>query len=53
MTGKPIEVFLTGASGFLGHYLLAELLTRPQVRCRVLLRPPVSASSARLQQLLA
>lgn len=53
MTRRPIEVFLTGASGFLGHYVLAELLIRPQVRCRVLLRPPVSASSVRLQRLLA
>ncbi len=53
MTRGPIEVFLTGATGFLGHYLLAELLTHPHVRCRVLLRPPVSDSSVRLERLLA
>ncbi len=53
MTRKPIEVFLTGATGFLGHYLLAALLTHPNIRCRVLLRPPVSKSCARLDRLLA
>lgn len=53
MNQPALDVFLTGASGFLGHYLLAELLRHPQVRCRVLLRPPISTSSARLQQLLA
>ncbi|MCP4249945.1 MAG: NAD-dependent epimerase/dehydratase family protein [bacterium] len=53
MTRGPIEVFLTGASGFLGHYVLAELLTHPHTRCRVLLRPPVSKSYARLDRLLA
>ncbi len=52
MTGKPFEVFLTGATGFLGHYMLAELLAHPHVRCRVLLRSPVSKSSARLTRLL-
>ncbi len=53
MTRERIDVFLTGATGFLGHYLLAELLAPPHVRCRVLLRPPVSASCARLGRLLA
>ncbi len=53
MTSRPIEVFLTGATGFLGHYVLAELLAHPHIRCRVLLRPPISKSSARLGQLLA
>ncbi len=53
MTGGPVEVFLTGATGFLGHYLLAELLTHPHVRCRVLLRPPMLKSTARLGALLA
>jgi nucleoside-diphosphate-sugar epimerase len=53
MNRDPIEVFLTGATGFLGHYVLAELLAQPHVRCRVLLRSPISASSARLDRLLA
>jgi thioester reductase-like protein len=53
MTREPLGVLLTGASGFLGHYLLAELLNLPNVRCHVLLRPPLSESCARLEQLLA
>ncbi len=53
MTREPIEVLLTGATGFLGHYVLAELLAQPHIRCRVLLRPPVSENSARLDRLLA
>ena len=44
---------MTGGTGFLGHYLLAELLRAGGIRCRVLLRPPLSASRARLGGLLA
>ncbi len=46
------RVLLTGATGFLGHYVLAELLARG-VRCVVLLRPPVETALARLTNLLA
>ncbi len=53
MTDGRVEVLLTGASGFLGHYLLAELLAYPNVRCHVLLRSPMSASAVRLDGLLA
>lgn len=49
---NPLTLFLTGATGFLGHYLLAELLARPGVVCRVLLRPPEERSRARLMSLL-
>jgi|GEM_PF-670089 len=52
MTGEHVEVFLTGATGFLGHYLLAELLNHPRVRCRVLLSAPIFKSSDRLAELL-
>jgi len=43
---------LTGATGFLGHYVLAALLDRG-FRCKVLLRPPIERSVARLAGLLA
>jgi nucleoside-diphosphate-sugar epimerase len=46
------DVLLTGATGFLGHYLLAALLREPTVRCRVLLRSPVGAGTARLATLI-
>jgi len=42
---------LTGATGLIGHYVLAELLRRKQ-RCAVLLRPPLAKSMARLAKLL-
>lgn len=44
-------LFLTGATGFLGHVLLAELLKRGR-RCVVLLRLPSDRSRARLRELL-
>lgn len=44
-------VLLTGATGFIGHYLLAELL-RLGRRCVVLLRPPLEESFERLAALL-
>lgn len=45
-------VILTGATGFLGHYILAELLARGSC-CKLLLRPPVERSVARLAGLLS
>jgi nucleoside-diphosphate-sugar epimerase len=44
-------VLVTGATGFIGHYLLAELLKRG-VPCAALLRPPLSTNVARLASLL-
>jgi nucleoside-diphosphate-sugar epimerase len=46
------DVLLTGATGFLGHYLLAALLRKPAVRCRLMLRPPVDAGAQRLANLI-
>ena len=43
--------FLTGATGFIGHYLLGELLRRGD-RCIVLLRQPLDGSLRRLRGLL-
>ncbi len=49
----PCHIVLTGATGFLGHYLAAELSQRTNVQCRLLLRPPLETSRARLVKLLA
>lgn len=49
---RDAAVLLTGATGFLGHYLLAELLAQ-RVHCTVLLRPPTETSFRRLAGLLA
>lgn len=51
MTPKS-DVLLTGATGFLGHYVLASLLRSCDVRCRVLLRSPMEAGRSRLAELL-
>lgn len=48
---QPGRVLVTGATGFIGHYVLAALLSRG-VACAVLLRPPLSKSTARLAALL-
>lgn len=45
-------LFLTGATGFLGHYTLADLVRR-SVRCRALVSAPIDRSRARLSSLLA
>ena len=45
-------VLLTGATGFVGHYVLAELLRAGQ-RCAVLLRGHKAHSMARIRRLLA
>lgn len=50
-THHPI-VLLTGATGFVGHYLLAKLLEQ-ECRCAVLLRSPLRESQERLRLLLA
>lgn len=44
-------ILITGSTGFVGHYLTAELLRRGQ-RCAVLLRPPREQSFDRLRRLL-
>lgn len=49
----PIRVFLTGATGFLGHYVLSELLSRANVICRVLIRRADAEAAAELATLLA
>ncbi|MEP0848740.1 MAG: SDR family oxidoreductase [Phycisphaerae bacterium] len=46
------DILLTGATGFLGHYLLAELLREPSVRCRLMLRPPMHGGAQRLATLV-
>lgn len=45
------RILVTGATGFIGHYLLAELI-RKHVPCAVLLRCPVEESLERLDRLL-
>lgn len=46
-------IFLTGATGLLGHYTAAQLLARQDVRLRLLVSPPLDKSRERLRQLLA
>jgi nucleoside-diphosphate-sugar epimerase/putative sterol carrier protein len=48
---EPPSFFLTGATGFLGHHILHELLAAG-ARVTALVRPPVEASRARLASLL-
>jgi nucleoside-diphosphate-sugar epimerase len=50
-TPRDGRVLLTGAAGFVGHVLLAELLRRGHA-CAVMLRPPGAASMERLAALL-
>jgi len=45
-------MFMTGATGFLGHYMLAGLLSGTEAKVRVLLRPH-GDSERRLERLLA
>jgi len=44
-------ILMTGATGFLGHYVLRDLLVRGH-QVVVLLRPPLADSSGRLQDML-
>ena len=46
------DLLLTGCTGFVGHYLLANLLLQGR-RCGVLLRAPLKDSLARLTPLLS
>lgn len=50
-TGNPRTTFMTGASSFLGHYVLRDLLTR-QRRVVAALRHPLAKSARRLAYLL-
>ncbi|HVY45044.1 MAG TPA: thioester reductase domain-containing protein, partial [Minicystis sp.] len=45
--GAPREVLLTGATGFVGSFLLAELLARPGVHVHCLVRADDAASATR------
>lgn len=47
------EILLTGATGFLGHYVLRDYLSRDDTRCRVLVRLPLRRGIAKLAGLLA
>lgn len=46
------HVLLTGATGFLGHYLLAAILRRTKAHCTLLLRPAVEHGVERLCHLV-
>ncbi len=46
------DILLTGATGSLGHYLLAELLSRTQARVRVLASESEASAAIRLGDLL-
>jgi nucleoside-diphosphate-sugar epimerase len=50
MTQPPSTTFLTGATGFLGHYVLRDLLLRGR-RVVAMLRPPLPASARRLRDM--
>ncbi|MBK8267236.1 MAG: SDR family oxidoreductase [Planctomycetes bacterium] len=45
-------VFLTGSTGFLGHYILAKLLNKDSTACRVLIRGSISDATTNLASLL-
>ncbi len=47
----PHTTLVTGATGFIGHYVLAELLSHHQ-RCVAMLRAPLARSVARLGKLM-
>lgn len=49
---SPIDITLTGPTGLLGHYLLAALLRRPEIRCRLLVRSPIEDAVDRLSRLM-
>jgi len=50
-TSQPLTL-VTGATGFLGHHVLAELLRR-RIPCLALVRPPLDVSLGRLEQLVS
>ncbi|HYC88908.1 MAG TPA: amino acid adenylation domain-containing protein [Thermoanaerobaculia bacterium] len=49
----PRNIFLTGATGFVGAFLLRELLDRTEARVHCLVRPRDGATFARVQRNLA
>lgn len=51
-SSRPETILFTGATGFLGHYILRDLLTRG-VRIVAVLRPPLDQAKARLETMLA
>lgn len=51
MTGNTPTTFMTGATGFLGHFILGDLLNRGR-RVVVMVRPPLEQSTRRIEQLL-
>ncbi|MFI9555475.1 amino acid adenylation domain-containing protein [Nonomuraea endophytica] len=52
-TGPPVHILLTGATGYLGAHLLAELLATSRVRVRCLVRAASpEAATARLTETL-
>lgn len=51
MTFDDHTIFLTGATGFLGHYVLAELLLRTHASVRLLVRNPVDAATVLVELL--
>jgi thioester reductase-like protein len=50
---QPIDMLLTGATGLLGHYVLAEILRATQWRVRVLVRDDEDLARSRLDRLLS
>ena len=53
MANSDRRILLTGATGFLGHYVLAEILARKEVACRLLVRMSPDAAKSRLSALVA
>jgi len=52
MSHDPRSILLTGATGFLGHYLLSEILRNTRAHCRLLITPPMDRDCQRLTRLL-
>src|SRR5436190_13963795 len=52
MTDHSPTTLMTGATGFMGHFVLRELLTRGR-RVAAIVRPPLNESRARLRASIA
>lgn len=52
MNSGARRIFLTGATGFLGHYLLAELLQHTAASMRLLVRNPIDEAASILAGLI-